>query len=454
MHSTETSCQSISRNSTNNYYSEHLAEVNNSNAVMTSENIYNIRGALVLSEGKNLSKAMSKKIRQHKLLKPLELSVSLEHSFNVEMLLNFLNTIKLHPELRPIFNHQPLFEKFVNQSGKLTKYPLIMQKLTVLAECYPKIYETSILGAFTCLILCEELSLDDEMTHITFVAACTRDLGLLHIDPEVVNKKGRFTANEWQLLQGHVAIGYHFLTLVPNLPKEVPIAVLEHHERSDGFGYPLQKLGHTLSCEGQIVAFVDQLTGLFKKYVLGSGYASRAMIPLIQINSGIHNHENAQATIRFLNQHFKPFQRRNTDDDMLQLINRLVEVQPYIVSWFDSACEFNSEISAKYPLKSVTRSTKMITRIISILQTSGANDDMLLSWLKNLDLSKASTAEKIEVEQFSLMLQEVVWQFNQLAKMFNSILEEIEASKDELDILIQTNEILEEILTHVQLKLD
>ena len=68
------------------------------------------------------------------------------------------------------------------------------------------------------------------------------DIGMLKMDKKIVNKKGKYTEEEYNEIKKHPVLGVEILKeeLRINDPNVIKI-VLEHHERSDGNGYPYGK---------------------------------------------------------------------------------------------------------------------------------------------------------------------------------------------------------------------
>lgn len=69
-------------------------------------------------------------------------------------------------------------------------------------------------------------------------AAIFHDLGKLSIDKAILNKSGKLTPEENELLRRHAQISYEILREKWNIPARVKAAVLSHHENEDGSGYP------------------------------------------------------------------------------------------------------------------------------------------------------------------------------------------------------------------------
>lgn len=70
------------------------------------------------------------------------------------------------------------------------------------------------------------------------MAGMLHDLGKLKLDLRILNKPGRLTPEEYEHVKQHARFGYEMLEQESEIDPEVAQAVLEHHERPDGRGYP------------------------------------------------------------------------------------------------------------------------------------------------------------------------------------------------------------------------
>ncbi|GGL57951.1 HD-GYP domain-containing protein [Sporolactobacillus putidus] len=90
------------------------------------------------------------------------------------------------------------------------------------------------------------------------LAGMLADCGLAKLPPSVLNKKENDAGNERSLYERHVTDSYKMLKGVPSLTEEAMLAVIQHHEREDGSGYPLRLNGERLSRSGKILAVCDR----------------------------------------------------------------------------------------------------------------------------------------------------------------------------------------------------
>jgi HD-GYP domain-containing protein (c-di-GMP phosphodiesterase class II) len=82
------------------------------------------------------------------------------------------------------------------------------------------------------------------------------DIGKLAVRCEVLNKPGPLTAAELREVRAHPEIGARIVALDRALWRALP-AVLHHHERWDGGGYPSGRAGSAIPLEARILGIVD-----------------------------------------------------------------------------------------------------------------------------------------------------------------------------------------------------
>lgn len=89
------------------------------------------------------------------------------------------------------------------------------------------------------------------------ISGLLHDIGKTKIPKEILNKPGSLTEEEYEIVKEHAMDGYEYLTKEWNLPNLAKLAILDHHERYNGTGYPNGKKGRRISLLGRIVAVAD-----------------------------------------------------------------------------------------------------------------------------------------------------------------------------------------------------
>jgi HD-GYP domain-containing protein (c-di-GMP phosphodiesterase class II) len=83
------------------------------------------------------------------------------------------------------------------------------------------------------------------------------DLGKVGISLDIINKPGKLTDEEMQVMKRHPSQGFAILKKTKQITEESRIIVLQHHERFDGTGYPQGIRGSDIHIYGKICAIAD-----------------------------------------------------------------------------------------------------------------------------------------------------------------------------------------------------
>lgn len=101
-----------------------------------------------------------------------------------------------------------------------------------------------------------EMRLPDERIKGLRVIGLVHDIGKISCPAEILSKPGALTSVELLMVQAHSQLGYDILKGI-DFPWPVAEAVLQHHERLDGSGYPLHLKGDAICLEARVIAVAD-----------------------------------------------------------------------------------------------------------------------------------------------------------------------------------------------------
>jgi putative nucleotidyltransferase with HDIG domain len=102
-----------------------------------------------------------------------------------------------------------------------------------------------------------ELGLNKHELDLLNWAALLHDIGKLEIPRAILNQTGKPTEEEWATIRKHPEFGAALVAPLAGWLGEWSRAVLDHHERWDGAGYPHGTVGTEISLAGRIVAVAD-----------------------------------------------------------------------------------------------------------------------------------------------------------------------------------------------------
>ena len=106
------------------------------------------------------------------------------------------------------------------------------------------------------------LNLDGALLREFGFAALMHDIGKVNTPLEVLNKPGKLSTEEFDIMKRHVVDGAHILRRTPEMPALAPIVAFEHHLKQDLSGYP-EKIGsRKLNLCTMIVSIADVFDAL------------------------------------------------------------------------------------------------------------------------------------------------------------------------------------------------
>ena len=111
-------------------------------------------------------------------------------------------------------------------------------------------------------MLAEELGYSEEEVEKFYNIALLHDIGKIGIPPEVLNKPGKLTDQEFNIIKSHSAQGYKVLKDISIMP-ELAIGAGAHHERPDGKGYPRGLKGDEVPRVAQIIGVADTFDAMY-----------------------------------------------------------------------------------------------------------------------------------------------------------------------------------------------
>lgn len=118
------------------------------------------------------------------------------------------------------------------------------------------------------------------------MASALHDIGKIAIPEEILNKPGRLSVGEYQIMQGHCMAGANILMDLP-IDRNEPLLKTAyeicrwHHERYDGSGYPDGLKGDTIPLSAQVVALADVYDALTSERCYKSAYSHDTAMKMI-----------------------------------------------------------------------------------------------------------------------------------------------------------------------------
>lgn len=93
------------------------------------------------------------------------------------------------------------------------------------------------------------------------LAGVVHDIGKIYVAAEILSKPGPITEAEFNIIKLHPRVGYDILKNI-DFPWPIAKAVLQHHERINGSGYPSGLVGEEICLEARILAVADVIEAM------------------------------------------------------------------------------------------------------------------------------------------------------------------------------------------------
>ena len=407
------------------HYMEHLAQVNETQDVITSNDIYNTNGVLVARKDMNIQHETARRIAQHKLVTAIEQQIVISNSITISSLIQSFEEIytqapdikKIHDafgfekDLHEIFSYQPL-------------HPVLLQKLTVLKNQKPLLFTQSLFCAWLAALIAREMHMLSLDLYSVSMAALVRDVGLLHLPPVLLEKTSTYTPQDWHVMQSHSIVGSILIQNANGMPATMARAVIEHHERYNGVGYPKAVEGKQLYLLGQIVALADSVAALrFKKLTVERNV--RDITPFLQMNAEafhptvyamMHTILGKSSLSRTRTSIAKTYmvlitQLHGNALELQRAVNMLANLPPELIDPNNHQGRHGKMLA------------KIIIQVLRVIIKSGMVGDEIITWLG----VKKSSPEEVDMEdlcEMELMQSELLWQLGKVRRTLNSFFAE------------------------------
>jgi HD-GYP domain-containing protein (c-di-GMP phosphodiesterase class II) len=144
----------------------------------------------------------------------------------------------------------PLLDKLLESKGELFSLYRYTTKEDYL---YHHAISVGLLAGF----IAKNLSYDKGDYYQIAISGVLCDCGMAKIDPRLLTKSSALTSDEYKEIKQHTVYGYKMIQKLPTLQEGAKLAVLQHHERNDGSGYPFGLDEKKIHPYSKIVAVAD-----------------------------------------------------------------------------------------------------------------------------------------------------------------------------------------------------
>ncbi|WP_027722580.1 HD-GYP domain-containing protein [Maridesulfovibrio zosterae] len=133
----------------------------------------------------------------------------------------------------------------------------VTASLTVLARTDRYLFTHSLNTAILSAILGRHMGLCREEIKELSISAILMNAGQVWMNEDLFKKNGKLSINEFAKIKKHPQSGFEYLTDQKEIPENILKAVIQHHEKYDGSGYPHGLSGNNISKYARILSICD-----------------------------------------------------------------------------------------------------------------------------------------------------------------------------------------------------
>ena len=166
--------------------------------------------------------------------------------------------------------------------------------------------------AALAIAIANKLKLNDSRIEELRMAAVIHDIGKIYVPSDMLSKPGKLTDLEFEIIKTHARGGYEIVKSM-DFPYVVAHAILQHHERLDGSGYPQGLKGDAIILEARILAVADVVEAMASHRPYRPGLGIDKALDEIQKNAGkFYDPEVADACIKLFKEDEFKFEQSST----------------------------------------------------------------------------------------------------------------------------------------------
>ena len=142
-------------------------------------------------------------------------------------------------------------------------------------------FKHSVDVATMSMVIARKYGLDDRSVRDVGIAGLLHDIGKMRIPTDILNKPGRLTDSEFDIMKHHATYGYEMLKEKSVFNDSILLGVLQHHEKLNGTGYPQRLSGDAIHLCARIIAVADIYDSLVTRRSYKQKISKRDSIEMI-----------------------------------------------------------------------------------------------------------------------------------------------------------------------------
>lgn len=241
-----------------------VTQLSQKRPVVTARAIYNHQGTKLLEGGVQIDANLYDRLVAHRLATPLDEDLDSAPTVDGAMLRSAVEAALARWPFFALMAPAGRVRGMLIQAIEAIPLPRpVAFHLTLARETRRELFDHGVLMAILAAHLVREGGAPIHDMTVAATAGLLHDLGMLHIDAELLDRANRLDGDERRPLYVHPVTSSMLIARFHEYPNEVSRAILEHHELLDGSGYPRALAGDAISPLGRLLSLCEVVTAMF-----------------------------------------------------------------------------------------------------------------------------------------------------------------------------------------------
>ncbi|MBQ9119537.1 MAG: HD-GYP domain-containing protein [Lachnospiraceae bacterium] len=147
-------------------------------------------------------------------------------------------------------------------------------------------FKHSVDVATMAMIVAKRYGMTEQQVYEIGIAGLLHDIGKSQIPNDLLNKASRLSDTEFERMKQHSVLGYRILTDKQDLSDAIKMGVLQHHEKTDGSGYPMGVGMLQINPFARIISVADIYDALVTERPYKKPFSPRDAVEMIMSMTG------------------------------------------------------------------------------------------------------------------------------------------------------------------------
>ncbi len=339
-----------------------VSELGRTRQLVVSQPIFNAQGIKLLEGGAAVDQGLYDRLVSHRLSRPLDECVEAEPGVDGQVLrAAALEAIERWPFFARMAPAGRTREIVLSALAAVPLPKPVGLHLMLARDTRPALFEHSILMALLCAHLAREGGAPLHEIGDAAAAGLLHDMGMLHIDPGLLDSDERLTGDRLKPVYVHPLTSSMLIGRFGEYPKEIARAIIEHHERLDGSGYPRGLAGNAISPLGRMLSLAEVVTAMFDGE---REHPEQRVSLLLRINPRRYDPALVPSIHRLLRA--APTPEAGAGGSPEQSIARLLRLSDELGRWRQTSAQLGRELDGPHAalLQSVNEQNETLQRML------------------------------------------------------------------------------------------